>query len=277
MSRCSARGKPAIVKTELADARTELEDARAELRALRTEEQRAAMLEDELRAARAELDSAHASHRAELIEREADLEEKVRTIREEFQDQLEATEARHRDELAAQGPRPDQRVASVESPQRPTRGAATRSRRSDRPLRRRRAGDRDGQRSGPAAGRRARRGTQRARPGPHRIEGHEAEIARLAEASATAERQAAEAAARATKLAADLEDATQETPTSTAASRRSRRGGAGAAAAEGRAHIDELLRVTQERLAGQTEKLIAAEERVHELERDLSATARAAR
>ncbi len=43
------------------------------------------------------------------------------------------------------------------------------------------------------------------------------------------------------------------------------------AAAEGRADLDDLLRVTQERLAGQTEKLIAAEERVHQLERDLTA------
>ncbi|MDH4112402.1 MAG: hypothetical protein OEV60_06915, partial [Actinomycetota bacterium] len=37
--------------------------------------------------------------------------------------------------------------------------------------------------------------------------------------------------------------------------------------------LDEILRVTQERLAGQTEKLIGAEERVHALERDLGATA----
>jgi K+-sensing histidine kinase KdpD len=39
--------------------------------------------------------------------------------------------------------------------------------------------------------------------------------------------------------------------------------------AEGRADIDDILRVTQERLAGQTEKLIAAEERVHTLEREV--------
>jgi hypothetical protein len=45
---------------------------------------------------------------------------------------------------------------------------------------------------------------------------------------------------------------------------------------QGRAQIDELLRVTQERLAGQTEKLITAEERVRELEAEVAeATERA--
>src|SRR5206468_4336379 len=39
---------------------------------------------------------------------------------------------------------------------------------------------------------------------------------------------------------------------------------------QGRAQIDQLLRVTQERLAGQTEKLIAAEDRVKDLETDLT-------
>ncbi len=39
---------------------------------------------------------------------------------------------------------------------------------------------------------------------------------------------------------------------------------------EGRSQIDDLLRVTQERLAGQTEKLIAAEDRVRDLEGDLA-------
>jgi len=41
----------------------------------------------------------------------------------------------------------------------------------------------------------------------------------------------------------------------------------------GRTQIDELLRVTQERLAGQTEKLIATEDRVKDLEGDLAAAA----
>jgi len=41
----------------------------------------------------------------------------------------------------------------------------------------------------------------------------------------------------------------------------------------GRTQIDELLRVTQERLAGQTEKLIATEDRVKELEAGLATAA----
>jgi chromosome segregation ATPase len=42
---------------------------------------------------------------------------------------------------------------------------------------------------------------------------------------------------------------------------------------QGRTQIDELLRVTQERLAGQTEKLIAVEDRVKELEVELQSAA----
>jgi len=40
---------------------------------------------------------------------------------------------------------------------------------------------------------------------------------------------------------------------------------------QGRTQIDELLRVTQERLAGQTEKLITAEDRVRDLEMEVAA------
>ena len=42
---------------------------------------------------------------------------------------------------------------------------------------------------------------------------------------------------------------------------------------QGRTQIDELLRVTQERLAGQTEKLITVEDRVRELEAELGSAA----
>jgi chromosome segregation ATPase len=42
---------------------------------------------------------------------------------------------------------------------------------------------------------------------------------------------------------------------------------------QGRTQIDELLRVTQERLAGQTEKLITVEDRVKELEAELKSAA----
>src|SRR6185312_11795320 len=90
-----------VMRTELTAAQEELDDARGELRILRTEEARAVMLEDELRAAKAELDSAIASHQADLVEREAELESKVRTAREEFQGQLAAMETQHQDDMAA--------------------------------------------------------------------------------------------------------------------------------------------------------------------------------
>jgi hypothetical protein len=88
------------VQGELARANTELEDARNEMRVLRTEEQRAAVLGEELRAARAELDSLKASHRANLVENEADLEERVRTAREEFQTQTLELETQAKRQLA---------------------------------------------------------------------------------------------------------------------------------------------------------------------------------
>lgn len=88
------------VQAELARANAELEDARNEMRGLRAEEQRAAVLGEELRAARAELDSLKASHRADLVEREADLEERVRRAREEFQTQTLELETQAKRQLA---------------------------------------------------------------------------------------------------------------------------------------------------------------------------------
>lgn len=86
-------------QSELARATTELDDVRSEMRALRTEEQRATVLGEELRAARAELDSLNASHRAELVEREVDLEQRVRRTREEFQSQIEQVETQAKRQL----------------------------------------------------------------------------------------------------------------------------------------------------------------------------------
>jgi signal transduction histidine kinase len=88
------------VQAELARANNEVEEARNEIRGLRTEEQRAAVLGEELRAARAELDSLKASHRADLVEREADLEERVRRTREEFQAQTLELESQAKRQLA---------------------------------------------------------------------------------------------------------------------------------------------------------------------------------
>lgn len=88
-------------QNELARANAELEDARNEIRALRTEEQKATVLGEEVRAARAELESLKASHRAELVEREADLEDRVRRTREEFQTQLGEIQAQAARQLEA--------------------------------------------------------------------------------------------------------------------------------------------------------------------------------
>jgi chromosome segregation ATPase len=87
-------------QAELSRANKELDDARTEIRALRAEEQRASVLSEEVRSARAELDSLKASHRAELIEREADLEDRVRRAREEFQTQLAETGSQSTRQLA---------------------------------------------------------------------------------------------------------------------------------------------------------------------------------
>ena len=89
-----ARESTESAQGELARATAELADVHNELRALRTEEQKASVFGEELRAARAELESLKASHSAELVEREADLEARVRTAREEFQTQIEQTESR---------------------------------------------------------------------------------------------------------------------------------------------------------------------------------------
>ncbi len=95
-----AREAAETAESELARATAELSDVHNELRALRTEEQKASVFGEELRAARAEIESLKASHSADLIEREAELETRVRTAREEFQAQLGQTEARAQRELA---------------------------------------------------------------------------------------------------------------------------------------------------------------------------------
>ena len=95
------------------------------------------MLEDELRAAKAELESGRASHRADLVEREAELEEKVRATREEFQRQLEEIEASYRSQLEQReaelrGRISDAETAADTARPRPRRRCGTRSRRSRR-------------------------------------------------------------------------------------------------------------------------------------------------
>jgi hypothetical protein len=257
-------------QTDLQATRAELEDTRSEVRILRNEEQRAAMLTDELRASRAELESASASHRAELIEREAELEEKVRGLREEFQEQVHALEAAHRDAIATR----ERDLADQLS-------GASAAHAAELAQVQRELADRD-ERYGSAE-----QAVQEAQALAERLTAELADTKRelgttadklveetagataLTDRAEKADRQAAESAARLTRLATELESATQD---NAEVNRRLQeleaRRALEIAEGEGRANLDDLLRITQERLAGQTEKLIAAEDHMHQLERE---------
>ncbi len=267
-----AREAHDAASTELESARTELEDARTELRILRNEEQRAAMLEDELRAAKSELESAAASHRADLIEREAELEQKVRATREEFQEQVEAITVQHRDELAARDVDVERRVAAAET------GAAEEIERLRTELNERDTRYGDAERTVAEARAEAQRlaeeldaTTVRADEAAGRLEEAKDRIAQVTARAEQAETLAEASADRAERLAAEFEAAAQDNADlnrrlqEVEARRRLE-----LADAEGRADLDDLLRVTQERLAGQTEKLIGAEDRAHALEREMA-------
>ncbi len=295
------------MQIELRGARTELDDVRGELRALRNEEQRAAELTDELRSAKVELDSMRASHRAELVEREAELEEQVRSVREDFQAQVAEAEARHAADLAAMEKEFAVRVASAAqgadeaSARVAAAGADLEAARSESEARAvdlesaraelqaahdriellqqglsERQGDFDG----------AAEEVQRAQAGREALSTELTEIrAALKETEAALEKERAageelqssdaqtqnearRATERADALAEELEAATLA---NTEMNRRLQeiesRRALEVAEDEGRAHMDELLTATQERLAGQSEKLIAAEERLRETDR----------
>ncbi len=295
------------MQRELGSARTELDDVRGELRALRTEEQRAAELTDELRTVKAEIDSMRASHRAELVEREAELEEQVRSVREEFQAQVAEAEIRHAAELADAEKEFAARVAAAAagadeaSARVAAAGADLEAARSESEARAvdlesaraelqaahdriellqhglsERQGDFDG----------AAEEVQRAQADREALATEITELraalqetdAALTEERAGREKlessdsltqdEARRATRRADALAEELEAATQA---NTEMNRRLQeieaRRALEVADDEGRAHMDELLTATQERLAGQTEKLIGAEERAREMER----------
>ena len=300
----------ATATSQLRSAQRELEDARTETRALRTEEQRAAMLEDELRAARAENQSLQATQRAELIEREAELEEKVRATREEFQRQLADIEASYRGQLGKREADLASRITEAEA----TARAATRElEATTREL--------EGARA-EAASREQRVTDTSEEARAHRIEVEvlreelteqrrqaeqaaaelelsraqtdelQAEIHRAHEAVAQLRKELVAERSQATdaleqrqhteqergalterieKLARQLEEAGAENAElnrrlQEIESRRQLE----LADDQGKAEIDDLLRVTQERLAGQTEKLMATEDRARELEGQLT-------
>lgn len=204
--------------------RTELEATRKELRALRNEEQRAAMLEDELRATRAELENTQASQLAELAERDADLEGRVRRTREEFQ--------------AVIGERDVQFAASQNE-----------------------------------------LGSARSELGQIRMEASaaaneaQAQTARADDLAGQAERAERELHAQQTvvrKTAADLQEAVEaNADLARKLQDLENRRQLELADEEGHLKMDQILYATQERLAGQTERLIETEERAHEAERSV--------
>ena len=302
-----ARDAMETMQVELRSARTELDDVRGELRALRNEEQRAAELTDELRSAKVELDSLRASHRAELVEREAELEEQVRSVREDFQAQVAEAETRHAAELselekefaarvatAAKGAEEasarvaaagadleaarsesESRAVDLESARAELQAAHDRIELLQQGLSERQA-DFDGAAEEVRRARADREATA-AELAELRVALKETEAAfakeraereALESSDARALAEARRATERAESLAEELEAATLA---NTEMNRRLQeiesRRALEVAEDEGRAHMDQLLTATQERLAGQSEKLIAAEERLREMDR----------
>jgi hypothetical protein len=270
-----AREAAESAQAELQSRSKELDDLRNEVRALRTEEQRAAMLEDELRASRAELQSVGASHRAELIEREADLEEKVRAMREEFQGELSRLESQYREQMAQRELRLTERVSGAED------AAAQRLDTAERELAERAKRFERAEDDIAKATAEAQHLAGELTIAQAELETTVAQLESESERALSAEERLAQlegsshdSDATAQRVAADLNAAALENAD---LNRRLQeieaRRALEIADAEGRADLDDILRVTQERLAGQTEKLIATEERAQKVERQLQASA----
>jgi chromosome segregation ATPase len=304
-----AKGALAAAQTELGQARHDLDETRTELRALRTEEQRAAMLADELRSTKAELESLQASQRAELVEREAEFEEKVRATREEFQRQLEEFETSYQGQVGQKEADLIGRITQAENEAREAVRELESARSEVQAARAEAAGreQRLIEATDELSGKRREIATLQAEIKERSVSiaqtrkeaddmrrslvGLQADLVR-ADGSVTAMRTELEAEqARADELQSlaatsesarhaleqrvdnvtrQLEDAVGE---NAELNRRLQeveaRRQLELADDPARAQIDELLRVTQERLAGQTEKLISAEDRVKELEATL--------
>ena len=299
----------AAAKAEVKTTRTELDDLRTEVRGLRNEEARAAMLEDELRAAKAEIQGASASHRAELIEREAEFEDKVRAAREQFQGELGDIEASYREQLSLKEEEYASRLGRLESK---SAGAGEQLDAINEELERTRAeiagvvSERD-QAAAALAERERDLGEVQAELTSRddhasaylaELDSTRAELEllrdQLAKASETiastqaellaaqsgaadenerarrVEHDRATQAGRADRLAQELEDAAAENAElNRKLQELEARRALELADDTDRTQMDDLLRVTQDRLAGQTEKLMAAEDRIHDLEREL--------
>lgn len=306
----TAKGGLASMSTELQAAKREVEDTRGELRALRNEEQRAAMLQDELRAAKAELGSLQASHRADLVEREAEFEQKVRATREEFQRQLEEIEGSYRGQLGQREADLAGRIAQAESTARSaareletarSEVEAARAEAAGREQRLLQAHDELSGHRQEFAGLQAEikertvaiaqahketddmrrslvslqadlvRADEAVEAMRAELEGEHVRVSGAEDAATAADRDRRALTERVDKLTRMLEEAAAENAD---LNRRLQdfdaRRQLELADDQGRAEIDGLLQITQERLAGQTEKLIAAEDRTKELETELT-------
>ncbi len=304
-----SRDSLAATTSQLHAAQRELDDARLELRALRNEEQRATMLDDELRATKAELESIRASHRADLVEREAEFEEKVRATREEFQRQLAEIDASYKGQLDQREAALAGRITLAEGTARDaeheleaarSEAEAARAEAASREQRLLQATDElaqrkqeiqtlqqeikertiaigharkeadDLKRSLVAAQADLVRTDETITTMRLELEASQALASRVEDATAAADRDRGALTARVEKLTRMLEEAAAENAD---LNRRLQdfeaRRQLELADDAGRAEIDELLHVTQERLAGQTEKLISAEDRVKALEAEL--------
>ncbi|MEA2556082.1 MAG: hypothetical protein QOI60_1413, partial [Actinomycetota bacterium] len=226
-----AEEKSSLAGAQAGTAQTELEATRKELRALRNEEQRAAMLEDELRATRAELQNAQASHRAELVERDADLEVRVRRTREDFQAESAATNEQlvaSQTELESLRIKLDSAHAEMTRIQEEAVAAIENS------------------------------------------QGHEARVVDLTQRTDRAERELRAQQSIARKTADELQVATEaNAELARKLQDLENRRQLELADEEGQLEMDQILHATQERLAGQTERLIETEERAHEAERSV--------
>ena len=270
-----ARESFEAAQAELTGKSRELEDLRSEVRALRTEEQRAAMLEDELRATRAELESAGASHRAELLEREAELEQMIRATREDFQTELARLEVQHREQLALRETQLGQRVTGAEDAAQQRLDAAAREL-SERAKRFENAEREiaDAHAEAEHLGNALAVAQAEVDATVEQLLAETARTQELSERLQRVETLALDAKARADGNAGQLSAATQENAElNRKLQELQARRQLEIADAEGRADLDDILRVTQERLAGQTEKLIGAEERAQELDKQLAASA----
>jgi hypothetical protein len=308
----AARDLARAAKMESEEIRTKLESAQAELRGMKAEGSKAGALGDELRAARAEIDALKGAHRAELLQREADFEATVQATREQFQSQLQGIEKSFREQLTRREQELGERLTTAETEARAaavemeaaqselqaardelaseraasakTTQEIARTREAAEAVQRElavRAKAADDLREKFEAVR-AELETQRAAAAQTeegavglqaQIEAERSANQELLQRAERAERDARTAARQADQIERQLEEAAAD---NAELNRRLQeieaRRALELADADGRADIDELLRVTQERLAGQTEKLMAAEDRLHETDRALAAS-----